>query len=61
MKWRLGYLLFLLSFSAPLMAQIQPIPNLNIQPIPIPGGDLVPMYGIVNSFVPGFPRPDSAQ
>lgn len=48
-------LLFLLAFSVPLMAQIQPIPNLNIQPIPIPGGDLVLGYGIVNSFVPGFP------
>ena len=46
-------LLFLLAFNVPLMAQIQPIPNLNIQPVPIPGGDLVPGYGIVNSFAPG--------
>ena len=46
-------LLFLLAFSVPLAAQIQPIPNLNIQPVPIPGGDLVPGYGIVNSFAPG--------
>lgn len=50
-----GLLLFLLAFSVPLAAQIQPIPSLNVQPIPIPGGDLVPGYGIVNSFVPGFP------
>jgi hypothetical protein len=48
-------LLFLSAFSVPLVAQIQPIPNLNIQPVPIPGGDLVPGYGIVNSFVPGPP------
>ena len=48
-------LLFLLAFSVPLVAQIQPIPNGNIQPVPIPGGDLVPGYGIVNSFVPGPP------
>jgi hypothetical protein len=46
-------LMFLLTSRVPLMAQIQPIPNLNIQPVPIPGGDLVPGYGIVNSFVPG--------
>jgi hypothetical protein len=48
-------LLFLLAFSVPLMAQIQPIPNLDIQPVPIPGGDLVPGYGIINQFVPGPP------
>lgn len=47
------FLFLLFAFSVPLMAQIQPIPNLNIQPLPIPGGDLVPGYGIVNSFVPG--------
>ena len=50
----LGALLLVLTpFSVPLRAQIQPIPNLNIQPVPIPGGDLVSAYGIVNSFVPG--------
>jgi len=55
---RLGYLLLfflLLAFSIPLVAQIQPIPNLTIQPIPIPGGDLVTGYGIANSFIPGPP------
>jgi hypothetical protein len=46
-------LVFLFAFGVPLEAQIQPIPNLTIQPVPIPGGDLVPGYGIVNSFVPG--------
>ena len=50
----IGALLLVLSpFSVPLRAQVQPIPNLNIQPVPIPGGDLVSGYGIVNSFVPG--------
>jgi hypothetical protein len=54
---RLGYLLLfvVLAFSIPLVAQIQPIPNLTIQPIPIPGGDLVTGYGIANSFIPGPP------
>ena len=52
----LGALLLVLSpFSVLLRAQIQPIPNLNIQPVPIPGGDLVLGYGIVNSFAPGPP------
>lgn len=46
-------LLFLLASRVPLMAQIQPIPNLTIQPVPIPGGDLVPGYGITNAFAPG--------
>ena len=48
-------LLFLLAFSVTLQAQIQPIPNLSIQPVPIPGGDLVPGYGIANLLVPGPP------
>lgn len=39
--------------SLNVAAQIQPIPNLPVQPIPIPGGDLVPGFGIVNSFIPG--------
>jgi hypothetical protein len=41
--------------SLALKAQIQPIPNLKVQPLPIPGGDLVPGYGIANLFVPGPP------
>jgi hypothetical protein len=44
-----------LALGATLRAQIQPIPNLPVQPIPIRGGDLVPAYGIANSFVPGPP------
>jgi hypothetical protein len=56
MRWRLGYLIFaVLALGTTLMAQIQPIPNLTVQPIPIRGGDLVPGYGIANSFVPGPP------
>jgi hypothetical protein len=57
MRWRLGYLLFfLLAFSAPLRAQIEPIPNLNVQPIPLPGGDITPPYGLYNIFAPGPPN-----
>lgn len=54
MKSRFAYLLFpILAFSVTLAAQIQPIPNLPVQPVPIPGGDLVTGYGIANLFVPG--------
>ena len=57
MRSRLGYLPFLLlAFSFPLKAQIDPIPNLSVQPIPIPGGDLIPGFGIINSFIPGPPN-----
>ena len=56
MRWRLGYLIFaVLALGTTLTAQIQPIPNLTVQPIPIRGGDLVRGYGIANSFVPGPP------
>jgi hypothetical protein len=56
MRWRLGCLFFaVLAFGATMTAQIQPIPNLRVQPIPIRGGDLVPGYGIANAFVPGPP------
>ena len=57
MKSRLGQLLFLvLSFSVPLRAQIEPIPNLKVQPIPLPGGDIAPPYGLFNQFFPGPPN-----
>ena len=56
MRSRFLYILFpLLAFSLTLTAQIQPIPNLTVQPVPIRGGDLVPGYGIVNQFFPGPP------
>lgn len=61
MRWRLGYLLFLLlAFTAPLKAQIEPISTLKIHPIPIPGGDIAttptPPYGLFNQFFPGPPN-----
>jgi len=57
MRWRLGYLLFLLlAFSVSLKAQIEPIPNLKVQPIPLPGGDIAPPYGLFNQFFPGPPN-----
>ena len=56
MRSRLGYLLFfVLAFSVPLRAQIEPIPNLIVQPIPLPGGDISPPYGLYNQFFPGPP------
>ena len=56
MRWRLGCFIFaVLALGATMTAQIQPIPNLPVQPIPIRGGDLVPGYGIANAFVPGPP------
>lgn len=68
MRWRLGYLPFLLlAFSAPLNAQIEPISALKVQPIPLPGGDMIPpnplpgggvfpSYGLFNQFLPGPPN-----
>lgn len=68
MRWRLVFLIpFLLAFSFPLKAQIEPIPNLKVQPIPLPGGDifpptvlpdgsLLPSYGLYNQFFPGPPN-----
>jgi hypothetical protein len=61
MRWRLGcLLLFLLAFSVPLKAQIEPISTLKVQPIPIPGGDTfttpTPPYGLYNQFFPGPPN-----
>jgi hypothetical protein len=56
MRCRLGYFIFaVLALGAMLTAQIQPIPNLRVQPIPIRGGDLVRGYGIANAFIPGPP------
>lgn len=58
MRSRVVYLLFpLLAFSTQLTAQIEPIPNLAVQPIPIPGGDIdtTRPYGLFNQFFPGPP------
>ena len=57
MRWRPAYLLLCLpAFSFPLRAQIEPIPNLDVQPTPIPGGDIAPPYGLFNQFLPGPPN-----
>jgi hypothetical protein len=56
MRSYLGALFVLLLCSYPLKAQIDPIPNLTVQPIPIPGGDILPPYGLYNQFFPGFPN-----
>jgi hypothetical protein len=54
MRSRFAYLpVSMLALSLTMAAQIQPIPNLPVQPIPIRGGDLVLGYGIANAFVPG--------
>lgn len=57
MRSRLGYLLLLLlAFGVPLKAQIESIPNLKVQPIPLPGGDITSPYGLYNQFFPGPPN-----
>ena len=60
MRSRLGYplvlLILLLLFSVPLRAQIEPIANLKVLPIPLPGGDIFPPYGLYNQFFPGPPN-----
>ena len=60
MRSRLGYplvlLILLLLFSVPLRPQIEPIANLKVLPIPLPGGDIFPPYGLYNQFFPGPPN-----
>src|SRR5215471_4779007 len=60
MRSRLGYplvlLILLLLFSVPLRPQIEPIANLKVLPIPLPGGDIFPPYGLYNQFLPGPPN-----
>ena len=52
----LTVLILLLLFSAPLRAQIEPIANLKVVPIPLPGGDIFPPYGLYGQFFPGPPN-----
>src|SRR5215469_12557187 len=52
----LTLLIQLLLFSVPLRAQIEPIANLKVVPIPLPGGDIFPPYGLYNQFFPGPPN-----
>jgi len=51
-----GIVAYLLAFSAPLRAQIEPISTVKVQPIPLPGGDVFPPYGLYNQFFPGPPN-----
>jgi hypothetical protein len=54
-KW-LCAMLFLLVCSSAAWCQIEPIPNLAVQPVPLPGGDIIPGYGLFNQFLPGPPN-----
>ena len=57
MRSSLGLLVVVLFvFGVPLSAQIDRIPNLTVQPIPIPGGDIISSYGLFNQFLPGPPN-----
>jgi hypothetical protein len=57
MRSSLGLLVVVFFVSTvPLNAQIDPIPNLTAQPIPIPGGDIISSYGLFNQFLPGPPN-----
>ena len=57
MRSSLGLLVVVFFVSTvPLNAQIDPIPNLTVQPIPIPGGDIISSYGLFNQFLPGPPN-----
>lgn len=55
-KLKIVYLLFIVvAGTFPLWGQIELIPNLAVQPLPIPGGDIfLPDYGIYHQFFPGF-------
>ena len=59
MRSSLGLLVVVFFVSrVPLNAQIDPIPNLTVQPIPISGGDIIssPPFGLFNQFLPGPPN-----
>lgn len=45
----------LVGCSLAVWSQIQPIPKLKVQPIPLRGGDIAPGYGLYNQFFPGPP------
>lgn len=52
---KLALALCVLSCSLGLSAQIDPIPNLDVQPLPLPGGDIFPGFGLYHQFFPGPP------
>ena len=58
-SWKFLFLFgVLVGCSLALWSQIQLIPNLEVQPIPIPGGDsFVPGYGLYHQFFPGPQTP----
>ena len=66
MRSKVGWLWLLIllpALAVPLRAQIEPIPALKVQPIPLPGGDIFvpsggpfPPYGLYNQFFPGPPN-----
>ena len=55
-RWSYAFVLSLLIGCSLLWGQIEPIPTLAVQPIPIPGGDIIPGYGLFNQFLPGPPN-----
>jgi hypothetical protein len=53
-KLKFVYLLcVLVGCSLSLRAQIDPIPSLSVQPLPLPGGDISLGYGLFHQFFPG--------
>lgn len=50
---KVAFALFFLLASLGLWAQIDPIPNLDVQPLPLRGGDIFPGYGLYHQFFPG--------
>jgi hypothetical protein len=56
-RWNYLWVLTVLAgCSLAAWGQIDPIPNLAVQPVPIPGGDTIPGYGLFNQFLPGPPN-----
>lgn len=55
--WKFAtFLALILTCSLAAWGQIQLIPNLEVQPIPLPGGDsFLPDYGLYHQFFPGPP------
>lgn len=55
-RWNHLWLLTILAgCSLAAWGQIDPIPNVAIQPLPLPGGDVLPGYGLFHQFAPGPP------
>ena len=52
---KVAFAVSFLLVSLGLRAQIDPIPNLDVQPLPLPGGDVFPGFGLYHQFFPGPP------